>query len=481
MSTLKVLKPSTPTFVSSTVAEPASSDPTSAWSNTSAYAAGDQVYVIGTEHRTYECTAAHQSVASNSSGPATISNGTSCVVEWGDSTYKDGTAIVFSTTGALPAGLTVGTTYYIKNRETVNPPNKTQFNLTATFGGDALINTTTNGSGTHKLRTTSTAPSQRLTGTDPLWIDLGPTNRWAMFDSIISTGTEQTAGVTVTMTIAAPCVVTWNAHGLPNGSTLKLSTTGALPTGLTAGTTYYVVNAATNTFNLAATLGGSAITTTGSQSGTHTAIADLCVVVTPGICNGVAALDVSGVSAVKCEMFNGATLVYTETQDVDNTLISNWYEYFFEPYDVFTDFIFGPLPPYPSATVKLTFTPTASGSTIHCGAALYGNTVEIGTVEHGATAGITDYSRKETDEFGITTLVERGFSKHTSYNMQITNQQLRRVFSTLAALRATPAVWVASDDSKFTPLTAFGYPKDWGINVQYADYSSVSLEIEGML
>lgn len=472
---LKVLKPSTPTFVSSTVAEPASSDPTSAWSDTTAYAAGDQVYVIGTEHRTYECTLAHQSVLANTTGTATMTIASPCVVTWGSAAQADGAAVVFSTTGALPTGLTVGTTYYVKNRS------GTTCNLTATYGGTTLINTSGTQSGTHTCKTYSTAPSQRLTGTDPLWIDLGPTNRWAMFDSIISTGTEQTAGVTVTMTIAAPCVVTWNAHGLPNGSTLKLSTTGALPTGLTAGTTYYVVNAATNTFNLAATLGGSAITTTGSQSGTHTAIADLCVVVTPGICNGVAALDVSGVSAVKCEMFNGATLVYTETQDVDNTLISNWYEYFFEPYDVFTDFIFGPLPPYPSATVKLTFTPTASGSTIHCGAALYGNTVEIGTVEHGATAGITDYSRKETDEFGITTLVERGFSKHTSYNMQITNQQLRRVFSTLAALRATPAVWVASDDSKFTPLTAFGYPKDWGINVQYADYSSVSLEIEGML
>lgn len=397
---LKVLKPATPAFVSSTVAEPASSDPASAWSDTAAYAAGDQVYVIGTEHRSYEATLAHQSLLAYTSGTAEMTIATPCVVTWGSATQRDGTAVVFSTNGALPTGLTVGTTYYVKNRS------GTSFNLTATYGGTELINTTGTHSGTHTCKAASTLPSERLTGTDPLWIDLGPTNRHAMFDSIVSTGT-------------------------------------------------------------------SLVTSTSQPA--------MLVTVSPGICNGVATMDVTGVSSVTCEMFDGATLVYTETKTVDNTFISNWYEYFFEPYDVFTDLVFGPLPPYPSATVRLTFTPTAVGTTVSCGAALYGNTVELGEVEYGASAGITDYSRKETDEFGITTLVERGFSKTASYTIQVATSQLRRVFSTLAALRATPAVWIASDDVDFTPLNAFGYPKDWGVNVQYYGYAAFSIEIEGLL
>lgn len=87
--------------------------------------------------------------------------------------------------------------------------------------------------------------------------------------STITASLSKTA--TVTMTIAAPCVVTWTGHTLANGDRVILTTTGALATGLTAGTTYYVVNQATNTFQLAATSGGAAITTTGTQSGTHTA------------------------------------------------------------------------------------------------------------------------------------------------------------------------------------------------------------------
>jgi hypothetical protein len=77
---------------------------------------------------------------------------------------------------------------------------------------------------------------------------------------------------TVTISIATPGVVSWAAHTLVNGDKVKFSTTGALPTGLTAGTEYFVVGAAAGTFNVAATSGGSAITTSGTQSGVHTAL-----------------------------------------------------------------------------------------------------------------------------------------------------------------------------------------------------------------
>ena len=75
-------------------------------------------------------------------------------------------------------------------------------------------------------------------------------------------------GTTVTMTIASPCVVTCSL-GLIEGTPITLSTTGALPTGLLPGITYYVKYLTTTTFNLAATSGGAAITTTGTQSGTQ--------------------------------------------------------------------------------------------------------------------------------------------------------------------------------------------------------------------
>lgn len=75
---------------------------------------------------------------------------------------------------------------------------------------------------------------------------------------------------TFTVTIASPGVVTFNSHGFENNDVVILQTTGALPTGLSVNTRYFVRNKAANTFELSTTSGGSSINTTGSQSGTHT-------------------------------------------------------------------------------------------------------------------------------------------------------------------------------------------------------------------
>ncbi|MEO9230371.1 MAG: hypothetical protein ABI216_15705 [Devosia sp.] len=76
----------------------------------------------------------------------------------------------------------------------------------------------------------------------------------------------------VTISIASPGVFTWTGHGLSVGDGISFATTGALPTGIVAATTYYVKTTPdANTFTIAATSGGTAIVTTGTQSGVHTA------------------------------------------------------------------------------------------------------------------------------------------------------------------------------------------------------------------
>jgi hypothetical protein len=78
----------------------------------------------------------------------------------------------------------------------------------------------------------------------------------------------------VTISIASPGVVTLNTHGLATGDCIELTTTGALPTGLSANTNYFVIYNDANSFWLATTLAnaiaGTKINTSGTQSGTHT-------------------------------------------------------------------------------------------------------------------------------------------------------------------------------------------------------------------
>lgn len=79
-------------------------------------------------------------------------------------------------------------------------------------------------------------------------------------------------GQTVTVTLASPGVFTTpSPHDYAIGNPISFSTTGALPTGLTAGTPYYVISMpTTSTFTVSSSLGGGAVNTSGSQSGVHT-------------------------------------------------------------------------------------------------------------------------------------------------------------------------------------------------------------------
>jgi microcystin-dependent protein len=82
---------------------------------------------------------------------------------------------------------------------------------------------------------------------------------------------------TVTITTATPGVVNWTAHPLKSGAPVCFTTTGALPAGIAAGAGYYVSSAglAANSFRVSASiedaLAGISISTSGTQSGTHTA------------------------------------------------------------------------------------------------------------------------------------------------------------------------------------------------------------------
>jgi hypothetical protein len=76
----------------------------------------------------------------------------------------------------------------------------------------------------------------------------------------------------VTISNASPGVITWTGHGLEVNTPVVFTTTGGLPTGLTAGTTYYVKTVLdADTFTVAATPGGAAINTSSAGSGVHTA------------------------------------------------------------------------------------------------------------------------------------------------------------------------------------------------------------------
>lgn len=82
---------------------------------------------------------------------------------------------------------------------------------------------------------------------------------------------------TATITIASPGVVTLSGHLFSTGDSFYFTTTGALPTNLSANTLYYARYVSTSTFNVSTTranaFAGTVVVTAGSQSGVHTVMA----------------------------------------------------------------------------------------------------------------------------------------------------------------------------------------------------------------
>lgn len=167
-----------------------------------------------------------------------VTIGSTGIITWPNNPIQNGTIIYLETTGSLLTGYATQTQYY-----SVNASGNT-FQLSPTFQGAPIIASGSQ-SGTHTA----------IAGGEGIQLDDG----------------NVLPQVAVTISIASPAVVTQTAHGYSSGQIRYLATTNLLPTGLAAGIPYYVVNPTTDTYQLAPTLGGSAIITSGSQSGTQTA------------------------------------------------------------------------------------------------------------------------------------------------------------------------------------------------------------------
>lgn len=96
------------------------------------------------------------------------------------------------------------------------------------------------------------------------------------FDAFAGCDKKQgTCGAVVAKTFTAdPAtdVITSTGHGLTNGQAIKVASDGTLPAPLAAATPYFVRDKTTDTFKVAATIGGAAIDITTAGSGTHTIV-----------------------------------------------------------------------------------------------------------------------------------------------------------------------------------------------------------------
>lgn len=268
---------------------------------------------------------------------------------------------------------------------------------TAYLVGDKVIRTST-----HRIYqrliagTTATAPELDATN----WLDIAPTNRWAMFDSAVGTVT--------------------------------------------------------------------------------TVVGDLTVVMRPGAVGGIALLElVCKEVEITMKDAPAGTVIYSKTVVLDGTMITSFYEWFYEDFVQLTDLVLTDLPVH-FVSNELTVAITGS-STVACGVCHMGEVLNIGQTQAGAQVGIVDYSRKSVDAFGNYSITQRAFSKRSDIKLLTDAGQFNRIFRALSGVRSTPCIYIATGAPGFEPLIIYGFYKDFSIDVAYSDNHLCNLSIEGLI
>ena len=220
----------------------------------------------------------------------------------------------------------------------------------------------------------------------------------------------------------------------------------------------------------------------GQVSTDTTSTSPLIVTVETGIVNSVALVGLVGSSVNISVRDNGASpSVYSRTIGLDGTIITDWYMYFFEPFVQLGEVVLTDLPPYANAEITMTLT---SGGSVAIGELIFGTVYTLGAegTEQGATVGIIDYSRKDTDpDTGVTTFTRRAFSKRMSGQFLVANNQINAVQRILADIRAVPSVFIGSELTDYAPLVVYGFYRDFSIDIAYPTKSWCRLEVEGLI
>lgn len=130
----------------------------------------------------------------------------------------------------------------------------------------------------------------------------------------------------------------------------------------------------------------------------------------------------------------------------------------------------------PAITGQITVTVTGDGQ-VAVGSLLAGRLRALGITEASPTASIIDFSKKQVDDFGEASVVQRSWAKRMNANALIRSDAVDQVANRIAAVRAKPCLWLG--DSGQDSLIVYGFFRDFAIEVGEAT-AKLSLSIEGL-
>jgi len=276
-------------------------------------------------------------------------------------------------------------------------------------------------------RKTSTGTNTYPPGDDLTnWLDLGATNRWAMFDQYVFTSSESP-----TAAVDTPAVV-------PSTFTVEIDTSNANYLGL---------------FNL--NCSQIEVQYQKSSEGYN---------------------DFNPTNFPKVQEI----IDYHPYEFHRDTKV--WLDYLFGDFVWKRDIIF-PIQWDKVSSVRITFTNNAVGQKASCGMCVCGQSYYIGKTQYGASSGILSYSKKDENETTGATFLKKGNNaKRFDLDISIKNEQYNKIHAIMTAADGVPVIIQGNnEDTSYEPFMVYGFIKSFDMSLQYPTHSEFNIEGRGLI
>jgi hypothetical protein len=169
--------------------------------------------------------------------------------------------------------------------------------------------------------------------------------------------------------------------------------------------------------------------------------------------------------------------VFNKDYMMTTRVVSNWYEYFFKPFQQQKNIYIDNLPPLIGAEISITL--NRDDGDVSVGIIAVGNSLYIGDAVYGATSDIRSFSRSEPNEFGVTRLVRRQPKVLTRQRVIAEQSFTTFLFELRDDLESVVSVWTTVDEPESELFNAYiinGISDRFVINAE--NPSSTTLELE---
>ncbi|MES2499268.1 MAG: hypothetical protein V4570_01930 [Pseudomonadota bacterium] len=216
----------------------------------------------------------------------------------------------------------------------------------------------------------------------------------------------------------------------------------------------------------------------GQRNNQVTGTAPMTYVITPAVQVDAIALLNADAQDVDIVVTFDAVEVYNQNYNLVSRVVSDWYEFFFKPFQQQKNIFIDGLPPLIGAEISVTL--NRDSGDVALGILGIGNSLFIGNASYGAVSDIRSFSSSEPNIFGVSRLVRRTPKVLTKQRVTTDKALTTFLFELREELESVPSIWSTVDDVDSDLFNAYiinGIADRFLINAENPSQTTLELEL----